>query len=94
MTDDNLLLYWIQLGRIEYGAAIDTAKRIGDDELLLYGLVKYEMSVQLDTTMTGDEKESLLSSLNQQTEALKRSQEEKQKAIDEANSTVDGGQMP
>lgn len=88
-TEDNLLLYWIQLGRIEYAAAIDTAQRIGDDELLLYALVKYEVAVQADNTMTGEEKVNLISSLDQQIEALRKKQEEKEQTLAEAAQPVE-----
>ena len=82
-TEDSLLLYWIQLGRLEYTQAIDTAKRIGDDELLLYALVKYEVAVQTDMQITGEEKANLLSGLAQQIEQLQRKQEEKTQALAE-----------
>jgi type VII secretion protein EssB len=83
MTDDNLLLYWISLGRLKYDDAMDIAMRVGDDELLIYALLTYEVSVQIDTTRSGEEKTRLLSDLNQQIEALRKRQEEKQNAVDE-----------
>ncbi|MDR2547684.1 MAG: hypothetical protein LBC96_09330 [Lachnospiraceae bacterium] len=77
MTDDNILIYWISLGRMDYDTAIDIAMRVGDDELQLYALVKYETSVQIDTTRSGDEKVQLLADLNRQIENLRRSLNEK-----------------
>lgn len=85
-TDDSLLLFWIQLGRVEYESAIDTAQRIGDDELLLYALVKYQVAVQSNKNITGEEKVNLTSSIDQQIEALRKKQENKEKVLDETKS--------
>ena len=84
MTDDNILLYWISVGRMEFLDAIDIAMRVGDDELLLFALVGYEVAIQLDTTMTGEEKTALLSDINRQIEGLSRNQEERRTALEEA----------
>lgn len=87
MTDDNLLLYWISIGRMEFYDAIDIAMRVGDDELLMFALVNHEVAVQLDTTRSGEEKAALLAEINRQIEALSRSQEERRVALEESELT-------
>jgi type VII secretion protein EssB len=81
-TEDNILLYWIQLGREEYTAAIDMAQRINDDELQLYALVKYEVAIQNNVQMSGEEKTELLSTTGSQIEELRKRMEEKESAIE------------
>ena len=83
LTDDNLLLFWIAIGRLEHESAIDLAMRIGDDELLLYALVKYEVAVQMDQTLPGQERMDLLASLNHQIDSLRRQQEDRRLALEE-----------
>jgi len=84
MTEDNILIYWISIGRMDYYNAIDIAMRVGDDELLLYALVKYEVSVQMDATRPGEERVALLADLNRQIDALRRNQEERREAVEES----------
>jgi len=69
-TDPVIFDYWIVLGRLNFSNAIDIAQRLGDDEMLLFAYVKYEVVVRNDTTMTGDEKTRLLSDLDSKINAL------------------------
>jgi len=87
-TEDTELLYWIYLGRLDYTAAIDTAQRMGSDELLMYALIKYDVATQTNTNLTGEEKTALLSSIGQQIAALEKKQNEKEAQI--ASSMVAG----
>ena len=80
-TDPVIFDYWILLGRLEFDEAIDIAQRLGDDELLLFAYLKYEVVVRNDTTMSGDEKTTLLGSITGRINALQRAREE---ATDEA----------
>lgn len=63
MADGALFDFWIHLGRLEFGAAIDIAQRFGDSELLLFAYLKQRTFVMADTTIPGDERVSLLSYL-------------------------------
>ncbi|MDR2712008.1 MAG: hypothetical protein LBB91_02720, partial [Clostridiales bacterium] len=83
-TDSVIFDYWIFLGRLDFGGAIDIAQRLGDDELLLFAYLKYEIVVRNDTTMTGDEKIKLLSDLDNKINSLK-------KVRDDAESTSPQG---
>jgi len=75
-TDPVIFDYWILLGRLQFDEAIDIAQRLGDDELLLFAYLKYEVVVRNDTTMTGDEKTTLLNDINGRINALQRAREE------------------
>jgi len=69
-TDSSILDYWIILGRLDFDGAIDIAQRLGDDELLLFAYVKYEVYVKNDTSLTGEEKTNLISNLDQKISSL------------------------
>lgn len=85
-SEDNVLLYWIHIGRMEYESAIDMAKRIGSDEMLLYALISHEVSVQNNIALTGEEKSTLLEQLTRQISDLEKAMTEKTKTIEEADS--------
>jgi len=80
-TDPVIFDYWILLGRLEFDEAIDIAQRLGDDELLLFAYVKYEVVVRNDTTISGEEKTALLNDISGKISALERDREE---AVNEA----------
>lgn len=87
-TEDNILLYWINIGRMEYEAAIDMAKRIGSDEMLLYALISYEVSVQNDINLTGEEKSNRLEQLSKQISELENALDEKTKTVEENDRSL------
>jgi len=80
-TEDNILYYWIHIGRLQFDDAIDMAHRIGSDELLLYALVNYEVHVQNDAALTGEEKSNRLSQLGRQISDLERGIFDKEEAL-------------
>jgi len=83
-TDPVIFDYWILLGRLQFHEAIDIAQRLGDDELLLFAYVKYEVVVRNDTTISGDEKTNLLNDITGRISALERDREEAaSEALDE-----------
>ena len=76
MTDPILFDYWILLGRLYFGEAIDIAQRLGDDELLLFAYLKYEVFVRQDMSMPGEARTALLSYLEQHIDRLNRARDE------------------
>jgi len=76
MTDPILFDYWILLGRLYFGEAIDIAQRLGDDELLLFAYLKYEVFVRQDMTRPGEERMALLSYIEQHITRLNRARDE------------------
>lgn len=76
MTDTILFDYWILLGRLEFIEAIDIAQRLGDDELLLFAYLKYEVFVRQDMTRPGEERMALLSYIEQHITRLNRARDE------------------
>ncbi len=69
-TDERVMCYWIEIGRLNFDEAIDYAQRIGDDELLLFALIKKTAYVKGNTSITGEEKTELLNSLESQIKEL------------------------
>jgi type VII secretion protein EssB len=69
-TEDTLINYWIALGRRDYAGARDIAERIQNDEWLLYCLLKQEVDVRNDASISGAEKTSQLDELSREIEEL------------------------
>ena len=61
--DENLLDYWIFLGRLEVDNAIDVAIRINDNQLLLYAYIQKLDVIRADKNMSGDIKAQQLEAL-------------------------------
>ena len=74
-TDPVIFDYWILLGRLDFDEAIDIAQRLGDDELLLFAYLKYEVVVRNDISMPGEEKTALLGDLAGRIDRLERARE-------------------
>ena len=62
-SDELYLVYWIQIGRNTFEDALDTAKRINDNDLILYALAQEIKHVREDDKLSGKDRESKLSSL-------------------------------
>lgn len=62
-SDELYLVYWIQIGRNTFDDALDTAKRINDNDLILYALAQEIKHVREDDKLSGKDRESKLSSL-------------------------------
>ncbi|APM37688.1 type VII secretion protein EssB [Clostridium kluyveri] len=69
-SDENILDYWIAIGRSKYDNAIDLAKKVQDDELLLYALLNKQKYIQDNDEMTGEEKQKAQEGLQSQIEKL------------------------
>jgi len=80
-TDSVIFDYWITQGRLQFDEAIDIAQRLGDDELLLFVYMKYEVLVKNDTTMSGEEKTRLLSELDGKINSLRKAREDSANAV-------------
>jgi type VII secretion protein EssB len=53
-------VYWIQIGRGDLKAALNSAQNIGDNQLILHAYTKLYDATNADTTMSGAQKQSLL----------------------------------
>lgn len=69
-TEPSVFDYWIHTGRGDYPSAVDMAKRLGNDELLLFAYIKYSASVKEDTAMDGEKKEAMTNDLEQKIKTL------------------------
>lgn len=68
--DENLLDYWIHLGRLEADQAIDAAMRMSDNQLLLYAYLQKLELVSSDTTISGEFKSDQMNSLKERIKTL------------------------
>ena len=71
-SDENILDYWIAIGKSDYDSAIDLSKKVQDDELLLYALLSKEKAIQDNTKMTGEEKQKSQDELESQIEKINK----------------------
>ncbi len=68
-SDQRYLDYWIQIGRGESQEAIDLAKQLDDSDLVLYAISQRMAFVRNDSSLSGDERESQLDSLQKDYDA-------------------------
>lgn len=68
--DENLLDYWIYLGRLEIDQALDVAMRISDNQLTLYAYLQKLEQVSMDTQLPGEEKAQQMETLRSRIKSL------------------------
>lgn len=78
-SDENILDYWIAIGKSNYDSAIDLAKRVQDDEMLLFALLNKDKYIQENTKITGEEKQK-------QQDAIKSEIDKLTKELNETNT--------
>ncbi len=64
--DPSMLDYWVYIGRAKYDDAIDVAKSLRNDSMLLYALGEKKRSVSNDSDITGSEKEKIIESIDEE----------------------------
>ena len=62
-SDELYLDYWIQVGRKDLDAALDSGKRLDDSDLIIYALVQKIKEVREDDKLSGKEREEKLNTL-------------------------------
>lgn len=77
-TDERVLDYWIELGRLNFTGANDYAKRLGDDELLLFALIKESASIKDNASLAGEEKATRVKELESQIKTLSEQMQKKE----------------
>lgn len=70
ISNDVLLNYWIYIGRNDYQNAIDNAYLMNSDNHLYYAYVSYKNYVEKSLSMSGDEKNQLLSTINSEIDKI------------------------
>ena len=61
--DVKVMNYWIHIGRLEPEKAADIALQLSDNQMLLYAYLKEKYLVEIDSSMTGEEKREKLTEL-------------------------------
>lgn len=70
-SQDDILNFWIEQGNLQLDKAIDTAKKLGDNELLMYSLIKKEQQILNDDKLSGEKKEEASNKVKDEIEKLK-----------------------
>ena len=70
-SQDDILNFWIEQGNLQLDKAIDTAKKLGDNELIMYSLIKKEQQILNDDKLNGANKEDALNKVRDEIEKLK-----------------------
>lgn len=68
--DENLLDYWIYLGRLDVDQALDVAMRISDNQLTLYAYLQKLEQVSMDTQLPGEEKTQQMETIRSRIKSL------------------------
>lgn len=90
-SDENILDYWITVGEVKYDEAIDLAKKLQDNELILYALLNKYKYVQDDVTLTGEEKDKAKQSIKSEIDKLT---EQINKGENESSEVLSQGENP
>lgn len=69
-SNDEILEYWIYLGRNELENSVNIAMKLSDDELLLYAYMKQLDKLEKNTTMDGKEKSAQMKEIKQNMDSL------------------------
>ncbi|VDY72769.1 ESAT-6/WXG100 secretion system protein [Streptococcus sanguinis] len=71
-SEENLLDYWIYLGRGDYKKSLDLAQNIGDDQLTLHAYTNLYEQTREDKNMKGAKKQKKLSEYRKEIEELSK----------------------
>lgn len=71
-SEDNLLDYWIYLGKGDYKKSLDLAQNIGDDQLTLHAYTNLYEQTREDKDMNGAEKQKKLGEYRKEIEELSK----------------------
>lgn len=69
-SNENMLDYWIHLGRLEIGEAEDIAMKMSDDQLLLYAYMQELRQVETQEDLPGEQKSKRKQELMKKIEEL------------------------
>ncbi|WP_074011165.1 type VII secretion protein EssB [Numidum massiliense] len=78
-SDPQYYAYWIHLGRGENEEAIDVARSLEEQDLLVYALVKYSEEVKADGDLSGEEKQKKLEGIQKEIDEYHKEQEEQER---------------
>src|SRR5690625_736144 len=77
-SDKKYFMYWIHIGRGESQEAIDTARRLEDRDLIIYGLLKQREQIKSDQSLSGSEREEELKVVEQEMQEYKDEMEQEE----------------
>ena len=86
-TDEQLLLYWIYLGRGNNEDALEIARVLEDRDLIMMALFKYQDELKADEDMKSEERKEKLDEIERELEDFKDEIEQEKKEAEEAAET-------
>lgn len=88
-TDENYFLYWIYIGRGDFDEAIEIARKMEYEDLIIYGLLKQEEKIKNDDSLTAEKRNEFLEPIEREiqefVEKQERLLEEEEKKENEQN---------
>ena len=76
-SPEEILDYWLLIGTGKHVEAVEQARKINDQDLLLYGLIRNLEIVEESTVLTGTEKQEEISKLSSEIDTLQEEKEQK-----------------
>lgn len=86
-TDENILDYWIAIGKFDYDKAIDLGLKVRDDEYTLYAYVRKKNSLDANTKLSGEEKEKQLNEVDSKIKEYKEKVTDEDSLMNDTNSS-------
>lgn len=83
-TDEQLLLYWIYLGRGNNEEALEIARVLEDRDLIMMALFKYQDELKADEDMKSEDRKEKLDEIERELEDFKDEIEQEKKEAEEA----------
>lgn len=65
-SNENILLYWLNIGNGDFNEALNIAKNIGDNQYILNAYIKLYDETKANSTMNGNKKQELLTQYKEQ----------------------------
>lgn len=82
-ADRKYYLYWIDIGRGNYQEAVDTARRLEERDLIVFGLLKQREDVKADKGLDSSERQDELKKIQQEIDEYQNEMEEEQREAEE-----------
>lgn len=88
-SNENILRYWIYIGKENFYKALDVAQNLGDNQYILHAYTKLYSATKANNQMNGEEKQELLTkyeeAINEYMEAIEGKSDDDE--TEEVNST-------
>ncbi|TDW07792.1 type VII secretion protein EssB [Breznakia blatticola] len=77
-SEEKILDFWVYLAKDDVEESIDIAKQLGNTEYMVYGYMKQKAAIEIDSSLSGAERETKLNEVNQKLNQYKVDKNEKE----------------